>query len=55
MTTARALIIDRRRREALLGDRFATRLQRMDRQRAAHPPLFRLFRMLPKRRAVLVR
>jgi hypothetical protein len=51
MTTARILIIARRRREAQLGDRFARRLMRLDRHHAPHPPLFAWLRMSPIRRA----
>ncbi len=51
MTTARALITDRRRREALAGDCFASRLLRLDRNRVAQLPLSLLFRMKRSRLA----
>ncbi len=44
MTTARRLIIDRRRREAMTGDCFANRLLRLDRNRATLLPSLLLFR-----------
>ncbi|WP_158623180.1 hypothetical protein [Pseudorhodobacter sp. E13] len=51
MTTARALITDRRRREALAGDCFDYRLLRMDRNRVAQLPLSLLFRTTRSRQA----
>lgn len=51
MTTARALIIDRRRRQAQVGDCFLHRLLRLDRNRATILPSFVLFRNQPSRRA----
>ena len=44
MTTARTLIINRRRREGLVGDFFANRLLRLDRNRSGHAPILRLFK-----------
>ncbi|WP_022703984.1 hypothetical protein [Pseudorhodobacter ferrugineus] len=51
MTTARALITDRRRREAQIGDSFMNRLLRLDRNRAALLPSLVLFKSRSKRRA----
>lgn len=51
MTGARALITNRRRREALAGDCFGYRLLRLDRNRVAQLPLSLLFRMKPLRQA----
>jgi hypothetical protein len=50
MTSARALIADRRNRSTFLGDRFLIRLRRLGHHSATQPPLFKLFRMRPSRR-----
>mgnify|MGYP007114266366 CR=1 FL=1 len=51
MTTARALFNNRRRREALVGDCFVSRLLRMNRNRTAQRPALILFRKKPSRLA----
>lgn len=52
MTTARSLIIDRRRREALTGDCFVNRLLRLDRNRVTLIPSLFLFKNRSSRPAV---
>lgn len=51
MTTARTLITDRRRREALMGDCFANRLLRLDRNRAVQLPSLVVFKSRSSRQA----